>query len=63
MEDKVKICKDQGKIDQITYQIEVGKPVDEIVRIAEKNNFDLIVMVAAEFLLQLDYSGVPLREY
>ena len=44
MEEKVKICKDQGKIDQITYQIEVGKPVDEIVRIAEKNNFDLIVM-------------------
>lgn len=42
-EERVAMCKEQG-IDRINYQIEAGKPVDEIVHVAEKNNFDLIVM-------------------
>jgi nucleotide-binding universal stress UspA family protein len=33
LEEKVNICKEEGKIDQVSYKIETGKPVDEIVRI------------------------------
>ena len=44
LEEKVKICREEGKIDRISYKIEVGKPVDEIVRIAEENSYSIIVM-------------------
>ena len=33
LEEKVRICKEEGKIDRVSYKIEAGKPVDEIVRI------------------------------
>jgi nucleotide-binding universal stress UspA family protein len=44
LEEKVKICKEEGKIDRVSYRIEAGKPVDEIVRIAEENDYDIVVM-------------------
>jgi hypothetical protein len=30
-EERVQICKKEGKIDQVSYRIEAGKPVDEII--------------------------------
>jgi nucleotide-binding universal stress UspA family protein len=47
LEEKVRICKEEGKIDRVSYKIEAGKPVDEIVRIAEENNYDLIIMASS----------------
>lgn len=47
LEERIKICKEQSKIEQISYKIEAGKPVDEIVRIAEENSYDLIVMASS----------------
>jgi nucleotide-binding universal stress UspA family protein len=44
LEEKVKICKQEGKIDRVSYRIEAGKPVDEIVRIAEENGYNIVVM-------------------
>jgi len=47
LEERVKICKEESKIEQVSYKIEAGKPVDEIVRIAEENSYDLIVMASS----------------
>ena len=47
LEERIKICKEQSKIKQISYKIEAGKPVDEIVSIAEENSYDLIVMASS----------------
>jgi nucleotide-binding universal stress UspA family protein len=47
LEERVKICKEEGKIEQVSYKIEIGKPVNEIVRITEENGYDLIVMASS----------------
>jgi nucleotide-binding universal stress UspA family protein len=47
LEERVRICREEGKIKQVSYKIESGKPVDEIVRIAEENGYDLIVMASS----------------
>ncbi|MGI8834454.1 MAG: universal stress protein [Nitrososphaeraceae archaeon] len=47
LEEKVRICKEEGKIDRVSYKIEAGKPVDEIERIAEENDYDLIIMASS----------------
>ena len=47
LEERIKICIEQSKIEQISYKIEAGKPVDEIVCIAEENSYDLIVMASS----------------
>jgi len=44
LEEKVNLCKEEGKIDQVSYKIETGKPVHEIVRIAEESDYDIVVM-------------------
>lgn len=44
LEEKVNFCKKEGKADQVSYKIRIGKPVDEIVRIAEENDYDIVVM-------------------
>ena len=40
LEEKVNICKEEGKVDQVLYKIKTGKPVHEIVRIAEENDYE-----------------------
>jgi nucleotide-binding universal stress UspA family protein len=47
LEEKVRICREEGKINRVSYKIEAGKPVDEIVHIAEENNYDLIIMASS----------------
>ena len=44
LEEKVNICKEEGKIDQISYKIKKGKHVDEIIRIAEEYGYDIVVV-------------------
>ena len=47
LEERVKVCKEEAKIEHVSYKIEAGKPVDEIVRIAEENSYDLIIMASS----------------
>jgi nucleotide-binding universal stress UspA family protein len=47
LEERVKICKEEGRIEHVSYKIETGKPVNEIVRIVEENGYDLIVMASS----------------
>jgi nucleotide-binding universal stress UspA family protein len=44
IEDRMRFCKQAGVKSQISYKIQTGKPVNEIVKLSEDMNVDLIVM-------------------
>jgi nucleotide-binding universal stress UspA family protein len=46
IEEKMRFCKQAGVKSQLSYKIQTGKPVEEIVRSAEDMNVDLIVMAS-----------------
>lgn len=46
IEEKISLCKEAGLNTQITYEIRTGNPSDEIVKIAELTEFDLVVMAS-----------------
>jgi nucleotide-binding universal stress UspA family protein len=46
LDERISQCKDVG-IDNISYKIRVGKPVDEIVSLSEEMNFDIIIMASS----------------
>ena len=50
IEDKIRLCKEAGVTSQISYKIQTGKPVDEIVKLAEEMNIDLIVMASSKII-------------
>ena len=47
IEEKIRLCKEAGVTRQVSYKIQTGKPVDEIVKLAEDTNIDLIVMASS----------------
>jgi nucleotide-binding universal stress UspA family protein len=47
IEEKMRFCKQAGVKGQLSYKIQTGKPVEEIVRSAEDMNVDLIVMASS----------------
>src|SRR5919197_2244634 len=47
IEDKMRFCKQAGVKSQISYKIQTGKAVEEIVKSAEDMNVDLIVMASS----------------
>jgi len=46
IEAKLRLCQQAGVKSQVSYKVQTGKPVDEIVMISEDMNADLIVMVS-----------------
>jgi nucleotide-binding universal stress UspA family protein len=46
IEQKISLCKKAGVEGQVSYKIQTGKPVDEIVKVSEEMNVDLIVMAS-----------------
>ena len=46
IEQKISLCKQAGVEGQVSYKIQTGKPVDEIVKVSEEMNVDLIVMAS-----------------
>ena len=47
IEEKIRLCKEAGVTSQVSYKIQTGKPVGEIVKLAEDTNIDLIVMASS----------------
>jgi nucleotide-binding universal stress UspA family protein len=47
IEEKMRFCKEAGVKGQLSYKIQTGKPVEEIVRSVEDMNVDLIVMASS----------------
>ena len=48
MEEKLRLCKGAGSTGQLSYRVQTGKAVDEILRVSEKMNIDLIVMASTK---------------
>jgi nucleotide-binding universal stress UspA family protein len=46
IEEKIGLCKNAGVKSQVSYKVQTGKPVEEIVKSAEHMNVDLIVMAS-----------------
>ncbi len=44
----MRLCKEAGVTSQVSYKIQTGRPVDEIVKLAEAMNIDLIVMASSK---------------
>src|SRR5919202_2742684 len=48
IENRMRFCKQAGVKSQVSYKIQTGKPVDEIVKLSEDMNVDLIVMASGK---------------
>jgi nucleotide-binding universal stress UspA family protein len=46
IEEKIRLCKDAGVKSQVSFKVQTGQPVDEIVKLSEDMNADLIVMAS-----------------
>lgn len=47
IEAKLRLCQQAGVKSQVSYKVQTGKPVDEIVKISEDMNADSIVMASS----------------
>ena len=47
IEEKLRLCQQAGVKSQVSYKVQTGKPVDEIVKLSEELNADLIVMASS----------------
>jgi nucleotide-binding universal stress UspA family protein len=48
VEEKIRVCKQAGLKGQVSYKIQTGKPAEEIIKISEEMNVDLLVMVSSK---------------
>ena len=45
IEDKIRACKENG-VKQVSYKVQIGNPADEIIKLSQEIDFDLIVMAS-----------------
>jgi nucleotide-binding universal stress UspA family protein len=48
VEEKIRLCKQAGLKGQVSYKIQTGKPVEEIIKVSEEMNVDLLVMASSK---------------
>jgi nucleotide-binding universal stress UspA family protein len=48
IEEKIKLCKQAGLKGQVSYKIQTGKPVEEVIKVSEEMNVDLLVMTSSK---------------
>jgi nucleotide-binding universal stress UspA family protein len=48
IEQMMRFCKQAGVKSQVSYRIQTGKPIDEIIKLAEDLNVDLIVVASSK---------------
>jgi nucleotide-binding universal stress UspA family protein len=48
IEEKIRLCKQAGLKGQVSYKIQTGKAVEEIIKVSEEMNIDLLVMASSE---------------
>jgi nucleotide-binding universal stress UspA family protein len=46
VEEKIRLCKEAGLKGQVSYKIQTGKPAEEIIKVSEEMNIDLLVMAS-----------------
>jgi nucleotide-binding universal stress UspA family protein len=62
IQEKLKLCRDAGVKSEVSYKIQTGKPVDEIVKISEEINVDLIVMASSKISSSIKVLGSTTRK-
>jgi nucleotide-binding universal stress UspA family protein len=62
IEEKMKLCKEAGVKSQVSYKIQTGKPVDEIVKLSEEMNIDLVVMASSKITSSIRVLGSTTRK-
>ncbi len=46
IEDKVRLCKEAGVVRNITFEIHTGNPAEEIIKVASRTEFGVLVMAS-----------------
>jgi len=62
IEEKIRLCKEAGVTSQVSYKIQTGKPVDEIIKLVEEMNIDLIVMASSRIISPVMVNGSVTRK-
>lgn len=62
IEEKMKFCKEAGVKSQVFYKIQTGKPLDEIVKLSEEMNIDLVVMARSKITSSVRVLGSTTRK-
>jgi CBS domain-containing protein/nucleotide-binding universal stress UspA family protein len=62
IEEKIRLCQEAGLNTQVTYEIHTGKASDEIIKLAELKDFDLIVMASHRITSTLKSIGSTARK-
>jgi nucleotide-binding universal stress UspA family protein len=62
IEEKMKLCKEAGVKSQVSYKIQTGKPLDEIVKLSEEMNIDLVVMASSRITSSVRVFGSTTRK-
>jgi nucleotide-binding universal stress UspA family protein len=62
IEDKIRLCREAGVTSQVSYKIQTGKTVEEIVKLAEELRVDLIVMASSRIISSVMVLGSITRK-
>jgi nucleotide-binding universal stress UspA family protein len=62
IEERIRLCKESGVKSQISYKIQTGKPVDEIVKLSEEMDVSLIVMASSRITSSIKALGSTTRK-
>jgi nucleotide-binding universal stress UspA family protein len=62
IEEKMKLCKEAGVKSKVSYKIQTGKPLDEIVKLSEEMNIDLVVMASSKITSSVRVLGSTTRK-
>jgi nucleotide-binding universal stress UspA family protein len=62
IEEKIRLCKDAGVKSQVSFKVQTGQPVDEIVKLSEDMDVDLIVMASSRITSSIKGLGSTTRK-
>jgi nucleotide-binding universal stress UspA family protein len=62
IEEKLRLCREAGIKSQVSYKIQTGRPVNEIVKLAEEMEVDLIVMASSRISSSIRVLGSTTRK-
>jgi nucleotide-binding universal stress UspA family protein len=62
IEEKMRLCKEAGVKSQVSFKVQTGQPVDEIVKLSEDMDVDLIVMASSRITSSIKGLGSTTRK-
>jgi nucleotide-binding universal stress UspA family protein len=62
IDERMELCREAGVTSQVSYKIQTGKAVDEIVKLSEEMDFDLIIMASSRITSPIRLIGSTIRK-